>query len=271
MNTSYRGLLEATIGSEPPTRLNVDELMAASRRRLHRRRLVIASGAIAITAVSLLTAALATGFGTPLPDPATVTTATGVATARPEPTLKGATPTEDPRTAQIRLAGAMRLAVSSAVPSAKVGGEFTVRHGATVARLLADGNWYAPSYYFEGQQTLEAAGVHGVITISVSRLLESDACIFAVQQGPIYATCQQSVGPQGELVVVEHLADTDNAGTLRRTIVRVDRPDGSAIWVISSNNVDLAPAPSLTGGPPPLTVAQLTAIALDPRLTLYPA
>jgi hypothetical protein len=75
----------------------------------------------------------------------------------------------------------------------------------------------------------------------------------------------------GELIVVEHLADTGSAGTLRRTIIRVDRADGSATWVISSNNVGLPPTQSLTGTLPPLTVAQLTAIALDPRLTLYPA
>jgi len=60
------------------------------------------------------------------------------------------------------------------------------------------------------------------------------------------------------------------------TIVRVERTDGSSVWVSTTNekrNPDHDTSAGQTpypDGPPPLTTAQLVAIGLDPALTLYP-
>src|SRR5262249_39340078 len=151
-------------------RLTVDELMAASRRRLQRRRRA-GSSAVAVAAITVLPAMGTARLGTSLLNPPRLTTPTRATTMGPGPALRGVTPTEDPGAARSRLGAAMRSAVSTAAPGAMLSGEFTVRHGATEAQPGTDGTWTAPSYYFEGEQIIDAAGIHGVITISVSRLV----------------------------------------------------------------------------------------------------
>jgi hypothetical protein len=263
--SSYRNLLETTIGAEPPTRLDVDELMAASRHRLRRRRWAVTSCGAAVLAVAVLAALVVAPPTEPMLDPTT----TAATAATPMPTLAGPPPTEDPQLAKARLAEAMRAAVTDAVPGVHLGGAFEVRHNDIPTAQLPDGVWFRPAYYYEAEQVLDADGVHGVIVVSVSRRLGSEACPVVSQATPAM-TCQSSTGPHGELVVLTHHADLSGGATLLRTIVRVERPDGSAVLVGTSNAVGLDPVGPVTGGEPPLTVAQLTTIALDPRLTLYP-
>jgi len=264
MSVDYRSLLDTTIGAEPPTSLDVDELMAASRRRLNRRRWAVGSVAAAALGVTLAVAVAVAGPGRPVLGPTTPTPPATLAT--PKPTLAGSAPSEDPQAAKARLAAAMRTVVLDAVPGARLGGEFDVRHHDFDATLTADGTWYAPAYLFQGQQVIDARGRHGVITVSVMRRLLIDECPLATPESSGY-TCEQSTGPNGELVAVERHT---GAGNMRQNAVKVDRADGSAVWVVSRNYVDLTSTSPVTGADLPLTVAQLTAIALDSRLTLYP-
>jgi len=259
--SNYRTLLETAIGAEPPTRLDVDELMAASRQRLRRHRWAVGSAGAAVLAATVVVTVAVAAPGRPVVGPTTPTPP-----ATPKPTLAGVAPSEDPQAAKVRLAAAMRTVVLDAVPQAHLGGEFDVLHRDIEATPTADGTWYAPAYVFQGQQVIDAAGRHGVIIVSVMRRLLSDACPLATPEGAGY-TCEQSTGPNGELVAAEHYIATSDE---RQTGVKVNRADGSAVWVISSNYVDLTSQSPVTGADPPLTVAQLTAIALDPRLTLYP-
>jgi len=264
MSIDYRSLLDTTVGAEPPTRLDVDDLMAASRRRLRRHRWATASAGVAVLAIAVATAVVVAGApGRPV-DP---TTTTPPATpAPPQPTLAGLAPYEAPQAAKARLAAAMPTVVLAAVPAAHLGGEFDVVHHDFDATPTTDGAWYAPAYLYQGQQIIDAGGRHGVITVSAMRRLMSDECPPVQPESASY-TCEQSTGPNGELVAVEHYVSLDDE---RMTAVKVNRADGSAVWVISSNDVDLTSQSPVTGADPPLTVAQLTAIALDPRLTIYP-
>jgi hypothetical protein len=261
MSIDYRTLLDTTIGVEPPTSLDVDELTAASRRRLHRHRWAVGTVGVAVLAIASATAIAFAAPARPVLGPATPTPP-----VTPEPTLAGIAPAEDPTAAAARLAAAMRSVVTDVVPGVHLGGEFDVRHYDVDARLLSDGAWFAPAYVFQGQQVIDAGGRHGVITISVMRRLLADECPAVTPPESGY-TCEQSAGPNGELIAAEQYVSSDDT---RQTAVKVDRADGSAVWVISTNYVDLGWQSPVTGADPPLTVAQLTAIALDSRLTLYP-
>ncbi|MDX3189239.1 hypothetical protein PV458_12605 [Streptomyces sp. MN03-5084-2B] len=81
-------------------------------------------------------------------------------------------------------------------------------------------------------------------------------------------SCQRRTGPHGETIVEETLT-TPGAGTANR--VNVVKPDGTGILVEAQNTARDAKqgdAPDMPS--PPLSLAQLTEVALDPGLTLYP-
>ena len=109
---TYQDLFETVIGVEPPQRLDVDEMMNRSRRRVARRRgaaVVTASLAVVVVAVGV---AAATGrlslgqerIGNPPTPTATMTTPAPAPTGEKIPTV-GPQPTEPASAAATRLSG----------------------------------------------------------------------------------------------------------------------------------------------------------------------
>ena len=274
MNTVYRDLLDETIGSEPPSRLDLESLVSGLQRRARLRRWAAVGTCAAAVGLLGLAAGLAPdrqSLSEPGSGPTSAPMNVPVPTSRP--TFAGPPPTEPASAAKDRLGEAMRAAVLRAVPGAVLGGDFDIQHLAAESEPNDNGrSWTAPMYTFQSQQAIEVDGVRGVVTVSVHRLAFSDACLVPLGPGSV-KSCEQGPGPNGELVIVERLVDEDANGTLLRTIVRVERPDGSAVWVIISNETQLSSGlrpMAYTGQSPPLSVVQLTAIALDPTLTIYP-
>ena len=81
--------------------------------------------------------------------------------------------------------------------------------------------------------------------------------------------CDRTSGPHGETIVALTFTEPGDA-TVNQ--VNVTKPDGTGIIIEAENVADSAKQrhenpPDM---PPPLSLAQLKAVALDPGLTLYP-
>jgi hypothetical protein len=81
-------------------------------------------------------------------------------------------------------------------------------------------------------------------------------------------SCERKTGPHGE-IVVESTYRLPHGATVDRS--NVTKPDGTGVIVEAQN---VAGSAKQDGEPempsPPLSLAQLTEVALDPGLTLYP-
>ncbi len=81
--------------------------------------------------------------------------------------------------------------------------------------------------------------------------------------------CHRTSGPHGETIVALTFTYPGDA-TVNQ--VNVTKPDGTGVIVEAENVADSAKQKheDPPGMPPPLSLAQLAAVALDPGLTLYP-
>jgi hypothetical protein len=275
-----RSAFDSTITDEPPTRLDVDGLVARSRRGVRRRRAMAAMGAVVgLAAATAVPTVLLAGPG---PAPGAAISAPGLSESQPtalagQPTLQGRPATEPPADAIARLDLAVRDAVRSVAPGAQFVGPIPFEHRA--ADAVVNGDTYSgPIYMFWGYQVLAVDRMVGLVAVYTGRITDRNLC----DEGSAYTngdqswTCGRSSGPAGETIITRVGRD-GNAPTAGRQWIYVDvyRADGSYVTVNADNETERHEFGSNEVSPnssqaPPLTVEQVTAIALDPRITIYP-
>ncbi len=276
---TYQDLFESVIGVEPPQRLDVDELMSRSRRRLARRRaagVVAVSLAVVVVAVGVtaVTGRLSLGqerIGNP-PTPTAAPTTPGPApTGEKIPTV-GPQPTEPASAAATRLSAAMQAAVLSVTP----GGELLPYEsvGSDFPFQVPPSGRGEPVLPYRGYASLliDGRAGHPILSIELGVIgsVERPTCAGKPD-------CVESTGPRGERIVtltetITKDSDDPHAQVIQdvdgsRHFVWVEHPNGDYVKVEHSNFPEGGDAPFQA---PLLSPEELVQIALDPGLTLYP-
>jgi hypothetical protein len=283
---------DAAIGETPPSTVDVDAVLERERHRARVRRVVnpwttagAGVAAVAVGAVLVLTP----GSGT-----AVVPGAAGTPSAPPsappspdscgfDPRPTGAPIPEKSAVAANRLTPVLTAAVQQRVAagtqlSAHAQGEYPKgsQHGPLTfyhvfsAPVPHDGACSGGEDYFMAAATTADGPRKGNVWAIVTRLGGMSAPQTECSKPPELAqgSCERKTGPHGE-IVVESTFTFPGGPTVNDT--NVTKPDGTGVIVESQN---VAESAKLAGPPempsPPLSLAQLTEVALDPGLTLYP-
>jgi hypothetical protein len=280
-------VLDSTIGADPPTRLDIDMVIAQSRRGVRRRRLV--GGGVAASLVSVL-AIVVTAGGLP--------GALGMfGGSRDEGTGRSGIPagapgggvTESFAEAIPRLEATIEGAVRAAAPGATMTGydggppfeiHYSAGDGFPVERDSS--MWLTPMPTYRGHGYVTWLGEENQLTVIVGwgRWLDV-GCASAAPQCTEHAApnmqrvmSQPSIEDRGLLSgdpglnIGERLVLLPGAQTDRYFInnVWVDRGDGSYVFVsVSPEGSD----GTMSASSPVLDPAVLERIALDPGLTVY--
>ncbi len=271
---SYRTLFDATIPPEPPPRHTVDALIGRARRRIALQRLgAIAGGLVVIAAATAGGFAVASGrapsSGQVAVSPVTPAPTTSAAPDPRPSTLRGVESKESAAHAIARLKSAIPRAIRDAVPGVHLGGVPNVIRRNVPASPTGTGGTYPARFFYDMPTPLaiQVAGKQGNISVSLERLIEDSFCDGPNEDPgarPLLPTpiaepersCVETEGPGGERVVTTTLVGPAPG----RVVIgmRVDQPDGSMVSVYLES-----PAGAV------LTVEQLLAIALDPRVSFY--
>ncbi|MET8845476.1 hypothetical protein [Amycolatopsis sp. NPDC004625] len=124
-------------------------------------------------------------------------------------------------------------------------------------------------YFMAAASTTEKAhrgNVWAIVTRLGGNAGPAAECVPAPQD--TQGTCDRRTGPHGE-TIVEEVLTMPGGPTVNR--VNVTKPDGTGIIVEAQNtarDAKLGDAPDMPA--PPLSLAQLAEVGLDPGLTLYP-
>ncbi|MGS2613964.1 hypothetical protein ACVCAH_05445 [Micromonospora sp. LZ34] len=273
--------LRAAVAASPPTRIDVDALIAADRRRRHRTWTMAGTGAaLAVVAVAVTPALLAN----PAPDPGGLTLPGDVGPpsagpslcAVPTPPPSGSPapqqtydtvrvrPTERPDAGVPRLTAALRPVLAAVVPAGlRVDG--TIPGCDQVQFTYEKSHWH----YYAHARLVRGGQVDNLTVALVPTAADAPAgCAAAPDPG----ACTSTRLPDGGILATS--ADTrGNEGAEQRWVL-VQRADGTSVTVTTDNIHTVEEpdgTPTLEFGPPPvLTVDQLTEIATTPGLTLHP-
>ncbi|SCE67869.1 hypothetical protein GA0074695_0248 [Micromonospora viridifaciens] len=275
--------LRAAVASPPPTRIDVDRLIATDRRRRRVRAWTLSGTGAAVAVAALLLApavlrgpaAQPEGFslapaapgsvpgGTAEPPCAPVTPrASGEpAPQQSYPTVR-ATPTETPAAAVDRLTGVLRGALRDVVPP-----DLTIR--AALPGCTDPQFQYQPSYreYVAGGRLVrgaEEAFLH--VELRPTGADEAPDCGTLV---PDREHCTRTELADGGVLLASAVPyGVDGVVQLSAILVR---PDGTTVRVITAN-AGIGPdgAPRRTAERPLLTAEQVEVLARTAGLTLYP-
>ena len=256
--------LRAAVAQAPPTRIDVDELILADRRRRQHRAWALTGSGVAV-AVIALTSTLVTG---PYRDSREPTAHTGPSlcaqlNASPSGSVPpferyGSAPpfpSEQPAAAAVRLTVALRTALSVNLPR-----ELTVDSGVPGCPLpQLSYERTVRRYLYRVTLKLSRGGDHGDLVVSVEPALGAvPACRLILDSTEDCSTDQL---PDGTQMALNTEVDPA-AGTSRRSVM-VGRPDGTMV------GVDLAQR-SASVDELLLSMDQLVAIGRWPGFTLYP-
>ncbi|MEU8296008.1 hypothetical protein AB0C04_01790 [Micromonospora sp. NPDC048909] len=275
--------LRASVDGAPPTRIDVDELIAADRqRRRHRTWTMAGTGiAAAVAAVAVAPALLAgpgpapggltlppVGTGSSADEPSLCPVLTPKPSG-PQPPLQTydtvrSRPTESPNSGVARLTGALRPALAANLPPGlTVDGFDGLVPDCELVQFT-----YHPSYReYSAHARLVEDGRSTNFTVSLLPTAVHDPTDCAVAPDP--RGCTSEVLDDDGVLIVSVDQPGDQGHEQRRVLLQ--RPDGTSV-VVSTNNFPAGPSPDGPGGGTPLmvTVDQLVAIARTPGLTLYP-
>jgi hypothetical protein len=234
---SYRQVLDEAIGDSPVSTVDVDAVITRQRRAAKLRRWgACGAGAAAVLAV-IVTAVQV------LPGRALTETADG-----PQITTVAGT-----REDVTRLDDAVLAAVQREVPGLRWGDPAWGHDGGDKSTLVR----------YEGQGEVMVGGAKARLILSVDRFgarhFDAWGC------PPSLLICRDSTGPRGERVRTQVPAGSGvQPSPSPAQAVRVARPGDDAL-------VEATLAyPGAPNAIPPVTLQQLTAIALDPALALAP-
>ncbi|VVJ19838.1 Uncharacterised protein [Amycolatopsis camponoti] len=286
-----REQFDAAIGAVPASTVDFEAVLDRERRRARVRRV-----AVPWTAAGAGVAAVAVGaaFVFAPGDPAGTLVPAGTPSApaspdpcavSPYPPQTGAPIPEKTDVATHRLTGVLTAAVQQRVargtklqPHAE--GEYPkgTQHGPLTfyhvfsAQVRHESSCSGGEDYFLAAATTVDGSRRGNVWAIVTRLGGNATPATECGKPPenMQQSCERKAGPHGETVVEETLKSPGQA-TVNRT--NVTKPDGTGVMVEAQNVADDAKKPHPSGPDmpsPPLSLAQLTDIALDPGLTLYP-
>ncbi|MFG3702714.1 hypothetical protein ACGF5C_33320 [Micromonospora sp. NPDC047620] len=274
--------MRTAVASSPPTRIDVDRLIADDRQRRRHRvwALAGAGAAVAVAAVAVAPALLAGPATQPggltLPpaaagtaDPSLCPIAEPSASGPPAPQQSYDTvrdrPTERPDAGVARLTGVLRPALAAVVP-AGLTVEGTIPGCDQVQFTYEKSHW---NYYAHARLVRDGQTDRLRVTLMPTAADEPLGCAAA----PDRRACTSRRLPDGSTLATS--VSTPGDGGLEQRWVLVERVDGTSVTV-TTDNIDIVveepggtPRPEF-GPPPVLSVAQLTEIATTPGLTLYP-
>lgn len=250
---SYRTIFREAVGEIPPTSIDVDRIIARQRRRRRLRRVGLATtAAIAVLGVTV-PVVLAGGQGKDAP----------VTSGSPTPHL-ARTPRPQPGRTFTPLDQAVFAALARHAPDV----QWATDSGNPQGDLATWNSGGSDAPYF-GTGRIRSGDRFADFLVQIQRAWKLDPCTAEMikQNG-----CVDSTGPGGEKIQswtnrnpVSRTpsrpgapAPTTTATFSLRHDVLVERPDG--IFLIVTVQAD--------GEDSPLTLAQLTALALDPTITL---
>lgn len=286
-----REQFDAAIGVVPVSTVDVEAVLDRERRRARVRRVAIpwtAAGAgVAAVAVG---AAFVFAPGEPARTLVPANTPSAPASedpcaVSPYPPQTGAPIPEKVDVAANRLSGVLTAAVQQRVaagtklrphaqgeyPKGKQHGPLAFYHVFS-AQVAHESSCSGGEDYFMAAATTVDGSRKGNVWAIVTRLGGNATPATECGKPPedMRQSCERKTGPHGETIVEETLSSPGQA-TANRT--NVTKPDGTGVMVEAQNVADDAKK-NHPDGPdmpsPPLSLAQLTAIALDPGLTLYP-
>jgi hypothetical protein len=291
-----RNIFDEAIGASPISTVDVDAVVATGRRRVSRRRYVLAAAGTGVAAVTGVVAALAlTTSGPPAPGPPVI----GFGTLAPPDGSAPVRSGETPQQAKQRLAAALVEGLTAALPGVAItdgptGGPDVVvyqnpgatlgPYGMDVVITTADG---------EGEIFLESSrggatanpGPGGGPTSGQTPMPIPVTWIASCANLPApYEDCEQSVGPDGQTIVVvstriregaqgEPTAGGPGAESVNGAAGEVAFHHVFVTWTNARVQLTVASdtkrgEPNVVPVPPLLTRQQLAAIAIDPDLTV---
>jgi hypothetical protein len=255
-----------------------------------RRRARVAPWTAAGAGVAAVVVVATTVFAPGEPGPAMVVPGSSPS-ASPDPCAISPYPPQTgppvPETADVaanRLSGVLTSAVRERVaagtklqphaegeyPKGKQRGPLTFYHVFS-ARVAYEGSCSGGEDYFKAAATTVAGAGKGNVWAIVTRLGGNATPATKCTPPPDGARggCDRTSGPLGETIVALTFTFPGDA-TVNQ--VNVTKPDGTGVIVEAENVADSAKQKHKTPPdmPPPLSLAQLKAVALDPGLTLYP-
>ncbi len=282
---------DAAIGVVPVSTVDVEAVLDRERRRARVRRVAIPwTAAGAGVAAVVVGAAFVFAPGEPAKALVPANTPSASASAdpcavSPYPPQTGAPIPEKADVAANRLTGVLTAAVRQRVaagtklqphaqgeyPKGKQHGPLAFYHVFS-AQVRHESSCSGGEDYFMAAATTVDGARKGNVWAIVTRLGGNATPATECGKPPegMLQACERKAGPHGETVVEETLSSPGQA-TFNRT--NVTKPDGTGVMVEAQNVADDAKK-NHPDGPdmpsPPLSLAQLTAVALDPGLTLYP-
>ncbi|WP_158843687.1 hypothetical protein [Saccharothrix deserti] len=150
-------------------------------------------------------------------------------------------------------------------------GPFEFFHVNTPLVDYGDGSCGGGEDYFTARATTVTAGVKGNVMALIGRMGGTASPSTECSTGQVAGgdlDCERRTGPNGEVVVITTLSNPSGVTYYRS---EVSKADGTGIIVQAENVAVDAKAGGTPESPtPPLSHEQLTQIALDPGVTLYP-
>ncbi|GAA4568059.1 hypothetical protein GCM10023176_21710 [Micromonospora coerulea] len=255
---SYRTVFREAVGEIPPTSIDVEQVIRRQRRRHRLGRIGLAAVVGAAVLGVTVPLAVAGGPGPDLP----------ASSPSPSPTAQ---PARSPRPEPGTTFGATDLAVFAALAREAPDVEWTTPRWQPDGDLATWNSGGSTGPYF-GQGRLRAGDRAGDFLVQLERSGNLDPCTPEMIRNN---GCIDSSGPAGEKIQTwsnqnpvdllpsrPGMPAPPTTGTSDRFSTRydvlVERPDGT--FLIVTVQAD--------GEDPPLTLAQLTAVALDPAITL---
>ncbi|MFF5054264.1 hypothetical protein ACFY1S_13890 [Micromonospora sp. NPDC000663] len=270
--------LRAATAVSPPTRIDVDRLIADGRQRRQNRMWTLATaGVVAVVAAVAVTPALFAGLGNGGEQMALPPMAPGASSAPslcgtvapspsgPEPPLQTydtvrSRPVESPRNGEVRLTAALHAAVDAVVPT-----DVTVV-GAAPECAKPQFAYHSRYREYTTIAMLGRDGVRGHLIVAMRPTAAGDPADCA--EAPDDRDCQvRTLGDDGVVVIS---TSRDPGGGVQRW-VQLRRVDGTSVTVTADNIVVAADGTPKTTAPEPLLTSQeLVELARAPGLTLYP-
>ncbi|MEV6909027.1 hypothetical protein [Amycolatopsis sp. NPDC051071] len=277
--------IDEIIGVTPPSTVDVEAVVARERKTAWLRPnpwTVTAAGVAAVAVgAAFMFAPGSSGTVSPAAPPSS-------APELPEPckipVLQGPAPPEKPAVAAERLTGVLTAAVKARM----VAGTTLAPHGASYpvgdpehgplefvhedSLLKNSGSTCSGGRnIFAAGATTVLAGKTGNVQVSLGRLGGRTLLPAECEDQTIAGaeeTCTRSVGPKGEVIVASIITFTGGGPVINQ--VAVTRADKIGVVLQAENTADAKRSRKPDSPAPPLTLEQLTEIALDPGMTLYP-
>ncbi|MFG1886618.1 hypothetical protein ACGFIR_01935 [Micromonospora sp. NPDC049051] len=276
--------MRSAVASPPPTRIDVDRLIAADRQRRRQRAWAAAGTGVALVAAVAVTPALLggpaagpggfaappAGAGSPTVDASLCPVAEPAPSGPPAPQQSYDTvrdrPTERPDDGVARLTLVLRPALGAVVP-AGLAIDGTIPGCDSVQFTYEKSHWH---YYARAQLTRSGQADNLTVSLIPTAADEPVGCAAAPDPGSCTGSSRLPDG--GTLAYGSSRPGKDG---FEQRWAQVQRADGTTVLVTTDNHhvdggTDGAPPTFRFGPPPVLTVAQLTAIATTGGLTLYP-